>query len=347
MSLGKKILEFFSREKIERSESAPKLGQLIDECLPEGYIAVDVQSALNKLLFDSYIVSTGFSWDFNLRNNTYQTLRYNPIDADYGVYDFIIYGFKKIHDNFQLSVKPIINIIDRDLHIGTGFLLNFNGHKCFITARHCIDNGGTVIVYDSKNNIIVPKSIYLTEKTEFTGDAGFEYQNLDVCIMTFDEAAFGDEPFFVLDKPEIVNDVMVLGFPPTGLFDSGADVNNAVLIAEKASIAHTYIKATLGQNVGSGMLPTTKLDYLLVSTRVKGGNSGGPVINNKGKVIGIITQIPMDGESSTSDKIDNLGFGFACPSQLIELFLNSIFCSTGDIKFIEKTPIVQTEGFTI
>jgi serine protease Do len=187
----------------------------------------------------------------------------------------------------------------------------------------------------------------LPEKSDFIGDPGFEFQNLDICVLTFDNTFYIDQNLFRLAKPEILSDVLVLGYPPTGLFDSGADVNNAVLISERASIAHEYVKATTGQNVGSGMLPSTKLDYFLVSARVKGGNSGGPVIDKHGKVVGMITQIPLDGGSSTSDRIDEMGFGFACPSTSIYKFLNSIFSHSNEIRFISKVPTVTEFGFSI
>ena len=344
MSLGKDILLYFHRDNITKDTN---LGGLIDIQLPN-YTAVDILFAINKLCLNSYLVPTGHSWDFNIRNNTYQTLIYNPKDADYGVYDFVIYGTSKIYDTFKSSVLPIIINSSGDFQIGTSFIVNFKNNICLITARHCIDiKESEIFIYNSNSKPIVPKRIVVPEKSEFVGDNGFEFQNLDVCVLCFDKDDFNDNRSLFLEEPKILSDVLVLGYPPTGLFDSASDVNNAVLIAEKASISHNYIKATIGQNVGSGTLPLTKLDYILISARVKGGNSGGPVINEHGKVVGIITQIPMDGSSSVSDKVDDLGFGFACSSELIHKFLLSIFDSSKEIKFKELENKAKTDSFLI
>lgn len=344
MGLGKDILEFFRSENIT---SSTNLGKLVDSKLPD-YIATDIVFAINRLALHSYIVPTGYSWDFNLRNNTFQTMIYDHNDAIYGVYDFSIYGFPLINETFKKSVSPVIINTSDDIQIGTSFIVKYENDVCLITARHCIDiQGSEIFIYNSNNKAIIPKRIIVPDKSEFVGDDGFEYQNLDVCILCFDKDVFKDDKYFILEEPKVLSDILVLGYPPTGLFDKASDVNNAVLIAEKASIAHQYIKATIGQNVGNGTLPLTKLDYILISARVKGGNSGGPVINEHGKVVGIITQIPMDGSSSASEKVDDLGFGFACSSILINKFLSSIFGSSNEIKIKELNFKVNSESFSV
>jgi serine protease Do len=60
-------------------------------------------------------------------------------------------------------------------------------------------------------------------------------------------------------------------------------------------------------------------NYLLISARVKGGNSGGPVINRRGEVVGLIT-----GDLETSGKADWLGFAAAIPSTEILSFLKEV-----------------------
>jgi serine protease Do len=71
-----------------------------------------------------------------------------------------------------------------------------------------------------------------------------------------------------------------------------------------------------------------------MSARVKGGSSGGPVINRGGKVVGIVSASP----SSDSEQIDKLGFGLAIPSDLIEQFLSNLRLDSEvqDVKFSQN-----------
>jgi serine protease Do len=343
-TIGTEIIEFFLPERVEEGIRAPNVNDFLQTRLD--IKAIDIQRVFNKLESDSYIIRT--SSGPSPATHTYQTMKYLQADADYGVYDFAVLGFPEIYDRFKSSVKPIINCDPQGKDsIGTGFWAEYNGKRFLITAKHCIDTKSEIHIFDTKELPILPKSIFIPEKSLYYDEAGYEFRNLDICILTFDDGHFIDDKPFHFGNPEILGEVLVLGYPTTGLFDSGTNIGNAILIAEKASIAFDYLKATKGQTVSQGMLPSTALNYLLISARVKGGNSGGPVIDQNGKVVGIVTQIPMDGSSSQSEKIDDLGFGFVCPSSYIKLLLESIFHQSGKIAFKETIPKVKGSGFTI
>lgn len=59
--------------------------------------------------------------------------------------------------------------------------------------------------------------------------------------------------------------------------------------------------------------------YLLISARVKGGNSGGPVIGLAGKVVGVVAQLSAEAEG----RPDILGYGVVIPTPTLEQLLNN------------------------
>ena len=71
----------------------------------------------------------------------------------------------------------------------------------------------------------------------------------------------------------------------------------------------------------------TRLLPVLLNARVKGGNSGGPVIYDFGQLVGIITQMPMN---LSGTNIDELGYGLATHVRYLQEFddlTNVDFCT--------------------
>lgn len=66
------------------------------------------------------------------------------------------------------------------------------------------------------------------------------------------------------------------------------------------------------------------MEYFIINARVKGGNSGGPVINKSGKVVGTIFQLPMDTQGgSDGGRYDLMGFGVCFPSKYTRLLIDN------------------------
>jgi serine protease Do len=133
----------------------------------------------------------------------------------------------------------------------------------------------------------------------------------------------------------MLDEVMTMGYPPVPGFHS-------VLIAETARLAG-YLHSTTGQLIAEYEAYMDRQDYLLISARVKGGSSGGPVLNKKGEVVGLIANAP----STDSSEIDALGFGIAVPSSAILQFLSDVQRNENlrSIKFAVHGTEVSIQGY--
>ena len=63
-----------------------------------------------------------------------------------------------------------------------------------------------------------------------------------------------------------------------------------------------------------------KQNYFLITARIKGGNSGGPIIGTDGNVLGVVAQIPANAEG----RADLIGYGVTTPSSTFISFIQSI-----------------------
>lgn len=228
----------------------------------------------------------------------YFTASFDEKLAKYGVYDFFIEGFTAIRANFINSVRPII-IRKNQLHdIGTCFDI---GNGFIITARHCIEGMDNIqIPYHTGFETI--KNIYVDKDERF-----------DLAVIETENKINGN-PSFSFANEIILEEVLTMGYPPIPGFE-------ALQLAEVTRI-NSYLKATTGSIIGAGIGYLEAQHYMLINAKVKGGNSGGPVINKRGEVVGVLVQIPLD--TVDSSQLDTLGYGVAIPTSLINPFLHQI-----------------------
>lgn len=94
------------------------------------------------------------------------------------------------------------------------------------------------------------------------------------------------------------------------------------LTAEKAvisSIPEKRFVATEGQIVAEAQEIWSKENLFLITAKIRGGNSGGPVINRFGNCVGIVSGKPF----SEGSAYDDLGYGTAIPAKFaIEMLEN-------------------------
>lgn len=249
--------------------------------------------------------------------------------AMYGYYDFMIFGFPVIRKNFDDTVRPVLvnhNVLDKIPAIGTGFSVGRPGKMYFVTARHCLPQNELITI-----QMFLPHKPLHPINIFAPAD-----QNIDLVIIeTSDKVAISDK-YFLLDTPEILDQVLTMGYPPIQGF------TEAVQVAETANIA-TELKSTTGQITGQGQHYWGGLkNHFLISARVKGGNSGGPVINRFGKVAGIIIE-SLQNENSA----DLLGYGVALSATVLEDLFLSIEGKEHKLDFKKLSFEVNEKGFLL
>ncbi len=218
--------------------------------------------------------------------NNYYLMRHGKIinKEDQLVRDYLnslVYGFKYIYENNRNRVLPIKVIIDGEPHMGTCFKTVCG----IVTAEHC--------VRDAKQVSIPGIPIDILKKSKVLAIDG-----LDIVVIQF-ESNYDYEEGLMFEQGNILDDVLCMGYPALGGFDRFLTATTGQIAAIEAPF--------LGQ-----CKVMEKQDLIIMTGKVKGGNSGGPVLNNKGRVVGVITET-----TNSEGDYDKFGYGLALPIQYV------------------------------
>ena len=133
-----------------------------------------------------------------------------------------------------------------------------------------------------------------------------EDRNADLALLKVDVSGLNVDPLTFADSSHVqVGDVTYAIGNPYGL--------DQTLTTGVVSALGRQIQAPDGANI-DGVIQT--------DAALNPGNSGGPLLNAAGEVIGINSQIASD-SSSTSGQAGNTGIGFAVPSNAAKAFVAS------------------------
>ena len=160
--------------------------------------------------------------------------------------------------------------------LGSGFIVDAKG--IVVTNNHVVGNAQTVTVQLSDGRELVGRVLGRDKQTDIAVvqiEGGGSFKAVD----------WGDS-----DHARVGDPVFAVGSP----FGLGSTVTSGIVSAR-------------GREIGAGPYD----DFLQVDAAINSGNSGGPLFDATGKVIGVNTAIysPSGG---------NVGIGFAIPAQLAQ-----------------------------
>ena len=180
----------------------------------------------------------------------------------------------------------------------SGFLID---GKKIVTNAHCVQNA-TVLQVQRQDH---PK--------KWRARATTVAHDIDLAIVEVDEEEFwADASVAALAPPsyaiDLYSEVIVIGFPTGG---STICVTKGVISRFDAQL---YIHAQL-----EGVMETCKNNpgpvfILQVDSAINGGSSGGPALDEAGRVVGV----------ASSGREDGQNIGYVIPISILHLFLNEV-----------------------
>jgi serine protease Do len=312
----KSALEFFDISKSDMSsgmivgrtamEFAVSLNVPADD-IPQGATRLGrmpssniVEIILRKLVDAGFLTRQVNGGGMNDRyiylNNSMEPARH---EMNKQIVDFIVYGFPYVMDAYSNSTFQIVAHTDGIQGSGTAFACYPN---CLLTAAHCLRDKKTIQIIGFKKNDLDGSRIFLSAQRE-----------VDCAMIVLPTPLLEGRQMPLWWEPEILEEIILIGYPniPTLL---------NVQIAEKANVS-----TILRGGVSRAVVDIFKTELLLITAPVRGGFSGGPVINSSGAVVGMISRQPFpqtDGQEL--QRYDAAGFGLAIPTKTIATFVDAV-----------------------
>ena len=202
---------------------------------------------------------------------------------------------------------------ERDIELGTGsgFLFTPYGH---VLTNHHVVEGGTRTKRVGRREVTLELRVDRLEVelpdaavgpggiTRFEASLDAFDEKLDLAVLSIQG---GDLPYLALGDSAAASpgdSVVVYGFP----FGTDVEVGRTSLpdITPEVSVHRGSFSAVRGDDAG-------RTSYLQTSATVNPGNSGGPMVDEEGYVLGVIRLKLRDGD----------GIGFAIPVNTVKDFL--------------------------
>lgn len=324
------LIEFFDLQNMNRIDGKKIPRKIID------FVSIsqkqsnivyqpDIIDQICQKMTEKQLLNCQTHYDGMGFNNTYMSIIKdrsffnNNKDLLQYAYNSKVYGFPYIYKTLKKSVLPIITYSEKEEGIGTCFKM-FNG---LVTAKHCIEDAHSVKIPGYTAETLSKSKIL------YSNNPGVDIAFIETNILA--------DPYISFEDGKVLDDVLVMGYPriPTFLnFCTG----------EKASIsskASTPMTSTKGSIAAKEKQYVNNIEALLITAKIRGGNSGGPVINENGNLVAVACQVP---DYSKVQNFDELGYGIAVPSNYLkEMIVDGINTTISKPKDFWKDGIDENE----
>lgn len=286
--LEKTVLEFCSKAQKESNQTIiydPIYIDRICKKMCDNNMLECIKNSVNAML------------NVYMRSNSIKITKQDDRELLMKAFNSIVYGFQYIYSLYKDSVVPLIcktNDVPPSTTMGTGF--KYRGG--IVTAKHCIEDVQSMCIKGYNARDLNNKKIYIFDN------------RLDIAYIETNDSS---NNIVYFEDGEIMEEVLVLGYPRIPTFVD-------FLTAEKALISSKGIVATKGNIAAFGKQYMSGIEAMLITAKIRGGNSGGPVINSKGSVVGVACQKPDC--SSINGNYDDLGYGIAIPIEYVDNIIN-------------------------
>ena len=172
--------------------------------------------------------------------------------------------------------------------VGSGFLV---GERLIATARHVPEDLGEFEICDHEGHEIEVSGAPIYPQ-QTSGD-------LDLALIEIRAQPAGMTPMRLAPHPDLLDEVVVFGFPPVPF------TTKPHLLANRGEVS---------------AIVDLRTDYqaIIVTCLLRGGNSGGPIVDRRGRVVGVASrnlfnQMLPDEQSLN----EGLGYSVATPSEWV------------------------------
>lgn len=294
-------IDYHKKNVDKKYPQANIIAKICDILVDNGFLNLHMHYGTNNE-FSSYYV---FNKDFLKSKENLRFIFNEQLNC-------IIYGFKFIYEKYKSFVLPVeYTNKNEDISIGSCFI--YSGG--IVTARHCIEGAKKISIKGINSNDL-KYADFLVSTNPY----------MDILFIKFKIPI--KNSIMISEKGEILDEVITMGYPRIPGFHN-------FLTTEKASIAFRFT-ASKGEICSEAKDIWIGENLFLITAKIRGGNSGGPVIKKNGGVVGISINIP-EGEGN----YDDLGYGTVVPIH----FLNEIIFDKCNVSRLDVSNIEFVEFY--